>query len=184
VFLDAAPKGVGRVLLAVLAGTGLRIGEALALRWRDVDLGTGTLYGRDAKTPKGVREVHMTPALREVLAIWRADSSHTGQADYVVCTATGKKQNPSNLRRDVLTKAVEAANAKLEEAGIALHGRPVGPRGRTVHDALLRASGEAARPDGEGAAGSVRRGGRLGLNGRRSCQFRQRIGSKWAARPF
>jgi integrase len=40
------------VLLALLAGSGLRIGEALALRWRDVDLGTGTLYVRDAKTPK------------------------------------------------------------------------------------------------------------------------------------
>jgi integrase len=43
------------VQLAILAGAGLRIGEALALRWRDVDLGTGTIYVRDAKTAKGVR---------------------------------------------------------------------------------------------------------------------------------
>ena len=122
-FLAAAPNPVGRVLLAILAGAGLRIGEALALRWRDVDLGTGTLYVRDAKTPKGVREVHLTPALRELLAVWRADTSHGDRHDHVVCTATGRRQNPSNLRRDVLAKAVAAANVKLEAAGIAPIGR-------------------------------------------------------------
>jgi integrase len=52
-FLANPPNRVGQVLLAILAGAGLRIGEALALRWRDVDLGTGTLYVRDSKTPKG-----------------------------------------------------------------------------------------------------------------------------------
>lgn len=118
-FLNAAPKGAGRVLIAILAGAGLRIGEALALRWRDVDLGTGTLYVRDAKTAKGIREVHLTPALRELLALWRADTKHAGAADFVICTSTGRKHNPSNLRRDVLAKTVTAANVKLEEAGIA-----------------------------------------------------------------
>jgi integrase len=118
-FLDAAPKGVGKVLLAILAGAGLRIGEALALRWRDVDLGTGTLYVRDAKTEKGVREVHLSPALREALALWRADSDHVGAGDYVTATSTGRKHNPSNLRRDVLAKTVTAANVKLAELGIA-----------------------------------------------------------------
>jgi integrase len=39
-FLDNAPNRVGQVLVAILAGAGLRIGEALAVRWRDVDLGT------------------------------------------------------------------------------------------------------------------------------------------------
>jgi integrase len=34
--------GSGRPLLAVLAGAGLRIGEALGLRWGDVDLAVGT----------------------------------------------------------------------------------------------------------------------------------------------
>jgi integrase len=121
--LDAAPRGVGRVLLALLAGAGLRIGEALALRWQHVDLGTGTLYVVDAKTAKGVREVHLTPALREELALWRADARHVAPADYVVATSTGGRHNPSNLRRDVLARAVAAANAALAEAGIA----PIGP---------------------------------------------------------
>jgi integrase len=118
-FLDNAPKGLGRVLLALLAGSGLRIGEALALRWRDVDLGTGTLYVRDAKTPKGVREVHLTPALRETLTLWKADADYTSRDAYVIHTSTGRKHNPSNLRRDVLLKAVKTANVKLEQLGIA-----------------------------------------------------------------
>ena len=54
-----------RGLVVVLWRAGLRIGEALALRWQHVDLGTGTLYIVDSKTDKGVREVHLTPALRE-----------------------------------------------------------------------------------------------------------------------
>lgn len=52
--LDKAPDGVGRVMLAVLAGTGLRIGEALSLRWRHVDLmGAGTLSIVASKTNAG-----------------------------------------------------------------------------------------------------------------------------------
>jgi integrase len=37
----------------------------------------------------------------------------------VIHTSTGRKHNPSNLRRDVLSKAVKAANVKLEQLGIA-----------------------------------------------------------------
>jgi integrase len=58
--LDAA-SGAGRVLLGLLAVGGLRIGEALALRWAHVDLGTGSLHVVDAKRAKGVREVHLSP---------------------------------------------------------------------------------------------------------------------------
>ena len=113
----------GHALVCVLAGAGLRIGEALALRWQHVDLGTGTLHVVDAKTPKGVREVHLTPALREELTLWRADADHTELSDHVIHTSTGSRQNPSNLRRDVLAPAITAANAKLDELGIA----PIGP---------------------------------------------------------
>ena len=74
-------SGVGRTLVAILAGAGLRIGEALALRWQHADLGTASLHVVDAKTPKGVREVHLTPALREELALWRAEAAHTAAAD-------------------------------------------------------------------------------------------------------
>jgi integrase len=115
--LDAS-SGTGRVLLGILAGGGLRIGEALALRWQHVDLGTGTLHVVDAKTPKGIREVHLTPALREELTLRRAEEAPL-PTDYVIATSTGRKHNPSNLRRDVLAPAQTAANSALGELGIA-----------------------------------------------------------------
>jgi len=116
--LDAAAAGTGRLLLSILAGGGLRIGEALALRWEHVDLGTGSLHVVDSKTAKGVREVHLSRALREALTVAPADREHA-PTGYVVATSSGGKHNPSNLRRDVLAPAVKAANARLERLGIA-----------------------------------------------------------------
>ena len=54
----------------------------------------------------------------EELALWRADAKHTSPTDPVVHTSSGRRHNPSNLRRDVLVPAVEAANTTLEQAGI------------------------------------------------------------------
>jgi integrase len=141
--LDAA-SGTGTLLLAILAGAGLRIGEALALRWQHVDLGTGTLYVVDAKTAKGIREVHLSPALRELLTLARADRD-PGPVDYVVATSTGGKHNPSNLRRDVLAPAVKAANAKLEQDGIAPIGRVTFHSLRRSYASLRCACGDDVR---------------------------------------
>jgi hypothetical protein len=66
-----------------------------------------------------VREVHLTPALREELALWRTNALHVEPSNYVIHTSTGAKHNPSNLRRDVLTPTLKAANEKLAELGIA-----------------------------------------------------------------
>ncbi|MGH3427056.1 MAG: tyrosine-type recombinase/integrase, partial [Mycobacteriales bacterium] len=46
-----------RAFLATLTLAGLRISEALALRWRDVDLPAGRLRVADSKTDAGVRQV-------------------------------------------------------------------------------------------------------------------------------
>jgi integrase len=153
--LDAS-SDVGRVLLAILSGAGLRIGEALALRWSDVDTGTGTLFVRDAKTAKGIREVHLTPTVREALAIWRVDARHTAPGDYVIHTSTGGRSYPSNLRRDVLRPAVAKANGLLEQTGIA-------PIGNIT--ARVRAGDEASRSAGEAPPRGVRQGNRMGSNG-------------------
>lgn len=137
-------SGTGRLLLAILAGAGLRIGEALSLRWQHVDLGTGTLYIVDSKTDKGVREVHLTPALREELTLARAEGDPK-PTDFVVATSTGHKHNPSNLRRDVLVPAVEAANAKLAEIGIAPIGRVTFHSLRRSYASLRCACGDDVR---------------------------------------
>ena len=118
--IDAAPSGVRRTLLAVLAGTGLRIGEALALRWRHVDLmGAGTLSVVASKTDAGVRTVDLPAALREDLRRWWRETSNDRPDDYVLPTSNGTKHNESNLRRDVLTPAIARANAELGKDGIA-----------------------------------------------------------------
>jgi integrase len=135
--LDAA-SGSGRVLLAVLGGAGLRIGEALALRWQHVDLAIGTLHVVDAKTAAGIRSVDVTHALREELVLWRAESDFTEPEHYVLSTSTGRKHNPSNLRRDVLRPAIETANAKLVKDGIATISEQLGFHGLRRTYASLR----------------------------------------------
>jgi integrase len=111
--------GVGRVLLGVLAGTGLRISEALDLRWSDLDLGKGTLHVRASKTDAGIRRVDLPVALHEELVTWKLDAKYTGPTDPVIQTGRGGRQNPSNLRRDVLAPAVAEANDRLAKLGIA-----------------------------------------------------------------
>jgi integrase len=104
----------------VLAGSGLRIGEALALRWRHVDLmGAGTLSVVSSKTGAGVRGVDLTAALREELQAWWRESDFDRPDDYVLPSSTGRQNNPSNLRRDVLAPAIKSANDELVKDGIA-----------------------------------------------------------------
>jgi integrase len=63
-------KCARRPLLATLVFAGLRIGEVLALRWRDFDLAAGRLRVAEAKTDAGAgRYVDLLPALREELAL-------------------------------------------------------------------------------------------------------------------
>jgi len=112
-------RGLGRrALLATLVFAGLRIGEALALRWRDVDLAGGRLRVGEAKTAAGVREVELLPALRSELAEHKAGARDTRPDALVFATSGGTPQTATNVRRRVLAKAVEKADARLakEEA--------------------------------------------------------------------
>ena len=129
----------------LLAGCGLRIGEALALRWQDVDLGSGTLHVRRSKTEAGVREVLVSPTVREELVLWRTDSRHTKPAALVLCTASGRRFWPSNLRRDVLFPAVGRANVKLSELGIAPIGHLTFHSLRRTYASLRCLCGDDAR---------------------------------------
>jgi len=140
--LDAT-TGTGRLLLELLAGAGLRIGEALALRFANVDTGVGSLYVVNSKTEKGVREVHLSPALREALVLARADRN-AAPDDYVISTGTGRKHSPSNLRRDVLAPGVAAANETLEKAGIAPIGSITFHSLRRTYASLRCACGDPA----------------------------------------
>lgn len=75
------------MLIRVLYGCGLRLGEALALRWENVDLGAGILHIRRAKNDKE-RDVPMDPSLTELLKLYKKrqfsenlDSSYLFESD-------------------------------------------------------------------------------------------------------
>lgn len=106
-----------RAMLATLVFAGLRIGEMLELRWRDVDVAGGTITVRASKTDAGVRQVDMLPALRDELLALKAATRDAQPNRLVFPTTTGERHGPSNIRRRVLAPAVELASAKLVEAG-------------------------------------------------------------------
>jgi integrase len=129
--------GRGRPLLALLAGTGLRISEALALQRRDVNLARGTLSVGEAKTDAGVRVVDLTPALRDELAVWLDRSPFKKPTDLAFPTSNGKPDNRNNVRRRLLVKAIERANKRLAELGMEPIGK-VSPHGLRRTYASLR----------------------------------------------
>ncbi len=102
-----------RTFLATLTLAGVRIGEAVALRWRDVDLAAGRLRVADSKTDAGVRQVDLLPALREELSIHKTATGFGGPDDFVFPTVRGRKQNIDNARRRFLGRSVERATANL-----------------------------------------------------------------------
>jgi hypothetical protein len=66
-----------------------------------------------------VRRIPLPATLREELTLWKADTAHNGPDDYVIHTSTGRRHNPSNLRRDV-----------RESARLAARYGPASPLGR------------------------------------------------------
>jgi integrase len=144
------------VLLEVLAGAGLRIGEALELRWRDTDLGTGTLYVRASKTGAGVREVHLTPALRETLTLWARPCSErhrrmrSGDSRTSVATRV-EVEVPDRRNPGIGQFHVRRVDCRREYVAPEV-GRIVLPTGRRLHDVVGRADvarvGPPTRPRG------------------------------------
>ena len=136
--LEAADPYV-RPIVATLAGAGLRIGEALALDWRDVNLATGTLTVGEAKTDAGTyREVDLPGGLIEALSEWKA-YRQTRQADPVFVTRTGRRQTVTNVDHR-LKGAITAANRQLAKAGIEFISERVSPHSLRRTYASLRAA--------------------------------------------
>ncbi len=136
-------RGQRRALLATLTFAGLRIGEALALRWRDVDLERGTIVVRVAKTDAGMRSVNMLPVLHNELTRFRAGQAASVDT-LVFGTANGRTLGPSNVRRRILVKAIERANVELDRAKAEPLPRRLTPHSlRRTFASLLFAIGEA-----------------------------------------
>jgi integrase len=117
-----------RALVAMLGAAGLRVGELCALDWADVDFAHTRISVRDAKTPAGVRQVQMSPWLRDELLSYRQSLGSVSAKAPVFPTRTGKRRNKDNVRARVLAPTVRRANASREAAG----GLPL-PPGVTPH---------------------------------------------------
>src|SRR4051794_38173808 len=109
---EGRSKPYRRALLATLTLAGLRIDECLSLRWRDVHLATGRLRVPGTKTAAAERTVDLLPLLRDELAA-HAAQSRRGPDGLVFATSSGGKFGATNVRRRVLTPAVERANRYL-----------------------------------------------------------------------
>jgi integrase len=127
--IDHARKGIyqelDRVLYLVAAMTGLRLGELVALRWRDVDWTAGVIRVRHNYvrgrygTPKSRRSSRVVPMADEVGGVldrlFQA-SSFQGDDDHVFAhPATGQAIPKANVTRR-LHKALE--DAKLDRTHV------------------------------------------------------------------
>jgi integrase len=130
--LDAKPQArtAGRrALIATLVYAGLRIGEATALRWRDVDLANGRISVGDAKTEAGIRLVDILPALRDELLSHRHANANAAPDALVFPTSAGSRRDKDNARERVIRPVVAHADALL-----ARRGREPLPAGVTAHE--------------------------------------------------
>jgi integrase len=101
--------GSFRPLVAVLIFSGLRLGEALGLQWRDIDDGflhVRRQLGRDRqpaeiKTEAGRRAVVLMPQLGSVLVRHRLASLHSQETDYVFPAPDGRGRDHRSTAKGI-----------------------------------------------------------------------------------
>ena len=106
-----------RAILATLTLAGLRIGELVDLRWRDVDLTAGRLTVRASKTDAGARTIDLLPTLAGELRAHKASAKPKTSSERVFTTREGAPLNQGNVRNRTLALSVKRANERLEAAG-------------------------------------------------------------------
>lgn len=113
-------------LFLCAAFTGLRLGELLELRWRDVAFAEQSIHvqrsysaGLGVTTPKGRRgrSVPMSEQVAQVLARLGEREAFTKRADLVFPSATGEHQDPTSVRRRYCEArdAARAGDAEMPE---------------------------------------------------------------------
>lgn len=105
-----------RPMVAVMAGAGLRNGEACALDWPDFDPASGTLRIAAAKTDAGARHVDLPEALRRELTALKVRTGRSNEGPLFL-NRNGQRQSVSNVERRLKT-AIRRANARLAELGL------------------------------------------------------------------
>ncbi len=120
----------------IIAATGLRIGELLALRWCNLDLTIGTLSGRESvfegktqqpKTQRARRTIPFGPHAIALLKEHRDRATRKSDDDLVFPNKSGEPLRESKLLERVLQPAAERAGL----------GRVTWRQFRHIHSPLL-----------------------------------------------
>ena len=133
-FLEASERDWLHPLWHFLVLEGMRRGEALGLRWKDVNWERGSVHimqsvapdkankgkaiiQRRTKTAAGARQVRLTTqtldALRQHRRVWlerKMAAPEWNDNDLIICTSRGTPVNPNNVSRNF--------NALVERAGL------------------------------------------------------------------
>jgi integrase len=104
-----------RLFVLLLAVTGMRVGEAMALRWIDFNVErlelyiNHTIYRQRLKQPKtesSRRPLRLVPAITGLLLTHRHQSAFQADEDFIFCRKDGRPLNHSALRNH-LRKAMK-----------------------------------------------------------------------------
>ena len=107
-----------RALVVLLYLTGVRIGEALALKWCDVDFENSKIHIRRSlwhgeeqapKSERSIRAKHLLDGLKNVLQEHRKLCVDPKPDDYLFTNSSGRSYDPDDLRRRVLYPAMDKA---------------------------------------------------------------------------
>lgn len=118
-----------RLYNLLLAVTGMRSGEGLALRWLNFDEAkreikiTHTLYRSKLKPPKtatseGRQRLH--PRIVELLATHRSESTFRAEDDFIFCRNDGRPLNPGTVLEH-LHKAIDAVGITRVKSHFGFH---------------------------------------------------------------
>jgi integrase len=108
-----------RAIIATLSASGTRNSELCLLRWRDLDFQRGKIRIPAAKTNRGVREIDMTPWLREQLLSYKASLGEIRPEDPVFPTRDATFRDKDNLNSRVIAPVERAAGTLRSERGLA-----------------------------------------------------------------
>ncbi len=108
-----------RVIIAVLTASGTRNTELCRLRWQDLDFARSKIRIPAAKTPAGIREIDMTPWLREQLLAYKASLATPDPMAPVFPTRASTFRNKDNLNHRVIAPVQRAAAQLRNERGLA-----------------------------------------------------------------
>jgi integrase len=127
----SAPEYIrSRAFYGVLLFTGIRMGEALGLKWEDIDFASGVFYVRRkiyrgqadvTKTAASVRPRPMTPELTRALELHKQMAPRTQPTDYVFASASGRPANPDDLRTTLQTVLRDKLKLNLGPRADGLH---------------------------------------------------------------